>query len=247
MLGDAGHFGVFLDDALDGAGGKTAIIAGGVDGLEVAAIVEKKRVEGISASREVVADAVGGGFGDENGSVFVAFTADDELAAVEVDGIAIELDELGDAKTTGEEKLDDGAVAKAGLGGSVDLVEEVFDFVVLKKSDLLADDVGELDEGGVERFDVAFGEVFEEAAEGDEVVGLGDGFEVFAVAIFFTIELKAEFAKELLGDVGRLEFIAFAGDVARNEEETIEVAFVIFGSFAGTAFFYFETFDKVAN
>ena len=46
----------------------------------------------------------------------------------------------------------------------------------MEKSDLLSNDVGKLDEGGVERFDLAPGEVLHKATEGDQVVGLGDGF-----------------------------------------------------------------------
>ncbi len=62
--------------------------------------------------------------------------------------------------------------------------------------------MGELDESGVERFDVAFGEIFEETAQCNKMIGLGDGLEVFAVAVFFTVKLKAEFAEEFLVDVG---------------------------------------------
>lgn len=146
-------------------------------------------------------DAFGGGFGDENGAVFLTFAADDELAAFEVDAVAVELDELGDAEAAGVEELDDGAVAEAGFVGGVDGVEEGFDFVVVEKGDLFSNDVGEFDEGGVEGFDFAFGEVFEEAAEGDEVVGLGDDFEVFAFFVGFAVELEAELTEEFGGDV----------------------------------------------
>ena len=96
VFGDAGEFGVFLDDALDGARGEAAEIAGGVDGLLVFAVVEEERGEGIGAGAEIIAEAVGGGFGDENWAVFATFAADDELTAVEVDGVAIELGELRD-------------------------------------------------------------------------------------------------------------------------------------------------------
>ena len=39
VLGDAGHFGVFFYDTLDGARGETAKIAGSVNGLLVFAVV----------------------------------------------------------------------------------------------------------------------------------------------------------------------------------------------------------------
>ncbi len=76
--------------------------------------------------------------------------------------------------------------------------------------------MGQLDEGRVERFDIAFGEVFEEAAESDEMVRLSDGLEILAVAVFFAIELETEFTQEFLGNVGGLKLVAFAGDVTRD-------------------------------
>lgn len=112
---------------------------------------------------------------------------------------------------------------------------------------MLADDAGELDEGGVKGINTAFCEVFKEAAEGDEVVGLGDGLEIFAVAVFFAIELEAVFAEEFLGNVGGAEFVVFAGDFAGNSEEATEVAFVVFGGFARAAAFDFEMFDEVVD
>lgn len=138
------------------------------------------------------------------------------------------------------------------------MAEEVFDFVVMEKADLFADDVGELDEGMIEGFDVALGEVFEEAAEGDEMIGLGDGFEVFAVLVGFAVEGEAEFAKELGGDVdgeevGKVGFFVFIyaqlgvfledaeGDIA----EAKEIATIIFGGFLRTAVFDLEAFDEI--
>lgn len=45
---------------------------------------------------------------------------------------------------------------------------------------MLADGAGQIYEGGVERVDASAREVAQEAAEGDEVVGLGEGGEVLA-------------------------------------------------------------------
>ncbi len=70
---------------------------------------------------------------------------------------------------------------------------------------MFANDMGEFDEAGVEGSDAALGEIFEEAAEGNEVVGLGDGLEVFSVTIFFAVKAEAEFTHELLGNVGGSE------------------------------------------
>ena len=65
---------------------------------------------------EVVGDGFGGGGGEEDGAVFVAFAADDEFAAFEVDLAAVEGDEFGDAEAGGKEELEDGLVAEV-VGG----------------------------------------------------------------------------------------------------------------------------------
>ncbi len=100
MFGDTGEFGVSLDDALDGASGQAAKITGSVDGLEIFAIIKKKWCKGIGTRVEIFANAFGGSLGDENGTVFVAFTANDKFATFEVDGTTVEFDEFGDAETT---------------------------------------------------------------------------------------------------------------------------------------------------
>lgn len=152
-------------------------------------------------------DTFGGGFGDEDRAVFLAFAADDEFATFEIDAVAVKFSEFGDTEAAGEEKFDDGAVAETGFVAGVDGVEEIFDFVVVEESDLFADDMGEFDESRVKGFDVALGEVFEKAAEGDKVVRLSDDFEVFAFFVGFAVELETEFAEELGGDVDREEVV----------------------------------------
>lgn len=76
MLRDAGGASVFLDDAFDRTGSETAVVAGSVGGTEVLAVIKEERGEPIGAGVEIVADAVGGGLGDENWAVFAAFSAD---------------------------------------------------------------------------------------------------------------------------------------------------------------------------
>ena len=116
VFGDAGCFGVVVDDALDAAGGEAAEVARGVDGVEIMRVVEKEGGQGIGTDGEIIFSSAGGGFADEDGAVFFAFATDDEFAAVEVNAVAIKIDEFGDAKAAGEEKFDDGAVAEAGFG-----------------------------------------------------------------------------------------------------------------------------------
>lgn len=122
MFSDAGHAGVFLDDTFNRARSETAIVAGGIDRLKVAAIVKEEGGKGIGAGVEVVLDPVGGGFGDENWAVFAAFTTDNEFAAIEIDGITVEFDEFGDAKATRKKEFNNGAITETGFGVSVDTV-----------------------------------------------------------------------------------------------------------------------------
>lgn len=65
----------------------------------------------------------------------------------------------------------------------------------MEEGNLFADDVRELNKGGVKGINAAFGEVFEEAAQGDEVIGLGDSFESLAVSVDLAIESEAIFAQ----------------------------------------------------
>jgi len=51
----------------------------------------------------------------------------------------------------------------------------------VEESDLFSDDVWKLDEGRIERFDLALGEIFHEAAQGDKVISLSDGLKVFTI------------------------------------------------------------------
>lgn len=70
----------------------------------------------VAAGVEIIFYSFGGGGGDEDGSVFAAFATDDEFSSFEVDLVAIEIAEFGDAEATGKEKFYDGAVAEAGFG-----------------------------------------------------------------------------------------------------------------------------------
>ena len=89
VLSDASHVSVLFDDAFDTSWSESSEISGSVGGLLIFAIVEEKCRERIAASTEVFVDAIGGGFGDENWTVLLAFSADHEFAAFEVDGITI--------------------------------------------------------------------------------------------------------------------------------------------------------------
>ena len=70
----------------------------------------------------------------------------------------------------------------------------------MKEGDLGTVGFREFDEDGIERFDATFGEVFEEATEGDEVVTLGGDGEAAAMFVFDAVETEAVFAEELGSD-----------------------------------------------
>ena len=89
MFSDAGKASVFLDDALDATGSHAAVIAGSVNGLGVAAIVQKESREGIGAGIEIILHTFCGGFTDENRAVFTTFTSDHKFTTFEIDGIAV--------------------------------------------------------------------------------------------------------------------------------------------------------------
>lgn len=156
------------------------------------------------------------------------FAADDELATVEVDGVAIEADEFGNTETTGEEKLDDSAVAETGLGVGRDDVEDFFDFIVVEESNLLFDGAGEVDEGRVERLDVAASEIFEKTAEGNEVVSLSQSRETFiSDFVFVTIETKTIFSEEFGVNVGGGENI-LSKKVGADFVKAVEIKTIVF-------------------
>ena len=147
VFGDAGEFGVFFYEALDGAGGEAAVVAGGVGGAGVSGVVEEEGGELVGAALQIFGGTGCGCFTDKNGAVFLAFAADDEFAAVEVDAVAVKVDEFADAEAGGEEKLEDGAVAEGGFwgGGFVGGGEEALYLVVVEEGDLFFGGSGEVD------------------------------------------------------------------------------------------------------
>ena len=228
VFGDAGGASVFFYDALNRARGETAIVAGSVDGLEMMRVVEEEGGQGIGASGEIFADAVGGGLRDKNRAVFLTLAADNKFATVEIDRIAVETDEFGDAEAARKEELDDGAVAQTGLSGSVDAVEHFFNFVVMEKSDLFFNGTREFDETRVEGFDASASEIFKEAAESDKMISLGDGLEVFsAYVVFVTVEAEAVFTEKLDINIGRLN-IVLSEEVGADFVKMIEIEAIVF-------------------
>lgn len=181
VFSDAGEFGVLFDDAFDRASSDTAIIARSVEIILVATVVEKERRESVVANGKIIFDPLSGGFTDENGAVLATLATNYEFAATEIDRITVEVDEFGNAETAREEKLDDGAIAKAVFGIFGYNFKQAFDFVKMEKGNLFTGGFREIDEGMIKRFNAASGEVFKKAADGDEVVGLGDGKKALVI------------------------------------------------------------------
>ena len=131
VLRDAGGTGVFLDDALNGAGGEAAEVARGVGVALVSTVAQEERGEAVAAGVQIGLDVVGGGLGNEDGAVFTSLAADHEFAAFKVDGVTVEAGELGDAETAGKEQLNDGAIAETGFGVGRDFGEQTLYFVIV--------------------------------------------------------------------------------------------------------------------
>lgn len=68
----------------------------------MAAVIEKKWGKGIITRVKIIADTVGGSLRDENGAVFATFATYHKFAAVKVDRVAIERDELGNTQSARE-------------------------------------------------------------------------------------------------------------------------------------------------
>ena len=67
----------------------------------------------------------------------------------------------------------------------------------MEEGDLFFDGTREVDERRVEGFDVSSGEIFEEASQGDEMVGLSESGEAFiSNVVGVAIELETVFAEE---------------------------------------------------
>ena len=159
VFGDAGKASVFLDNAFNRASRDAPKIAGSINGLLVFAIVEEEGGERIGAGGKIFLDMIGGGLINKDGAIFAAFAANDKFTTPEVDGIAIEIDKFGNAEAAREEKVNNSAIAEAIFGVERDDVKKFFNFIIVKEGNLLACETGDVDERGVEGFDVAAGEI----------------------------------------------------------------------------------------
>ncbi len=117
----------------------------------------------------------------------------------------------------------------------------------MQESNLLPDDVWQVDERRVERFDFTASEIFEEAPQSDEVIRLSDDFEIFTVVVA-TVAVKFEtiFTQGITGDVGRRD-VVFIKDFLGDFEETFKVKAVVFDSFFTTTRLDFKVFKKILN
>ncbi len=158
----------------------------------------------ISAKVEIITDFVGGRLGNKDRTVFAAFAANHEFATFEIDAVAVEVSKFGDAKARAEQELDDSSVTESSFGICTGGVEEAFYFVEMEKGHLFFDGAREIDESGVEALDFSTREVLEKAAEGDEVIGLGESGEFLMVFVFVAIEPETITAEKFFGDLGGL-------------------------------------------
>lgn len=207
VLSDASEAGIFANHRLHTTGREATKVATGVCGTVVATIADEKRVERIMPGAEVGLDLLGGTATDEDWTVFLALTAHHELAALEVDVVAIEIDKLRDAQTTGEEQLDDGFVAQIGFFAIAwHGVDHPLYFVIMQKGDLPLVRLGELDLAGGEAGDVALREVIEEATQRDEMVALGEHAQLLAIDTLVAVEPEAVAPHQLGRDLVNRQF-----------------------------------------
>ena len=94
VLGDASEAGIFANHRLHTARREAAKVTTGVCGTVVATIADEERVERIMPGAEVGLDLLGSTATDEDWTVFLALTTHHELAALEVDMVAIEINQL---------------------------------------------------------------------------------------------------------------------------------------------------------
>ena len=92
MFSNSGSTSMFFYDSLDGAWSEAAVVARGIDRIEVMGIIKKEGRKRVVAGGKVFSNSVGGGFRDQNRAIFLAFSADDKFATVEVDIISIKID-----------------------------------------------------------------------------------------------------------------------------------------------------------
>ena len=240
VLSDASEAGIFANHRLHTARREAAEVATGVCGTVVATIADEKRVERIMPGAEVGLDLLGSTATDEDRPVFLALTTHHELATLEVDVVAIEIDKLRDAQTTGEEQLDNGFVAQVGFFAVAwHGIDHPLHFVIMQKGDLPLVRLGELDLARREAGDVALREVVEEAAQRDEVVTLGKHAELLAIDTLVAIEPEAVAPHQLGCDPIDRQFST------SKLNEALEVVLVVLCCFGRSAALHLHIFDEV--
>ena len=240
VLGDASEAGIFANHRLHTARREAAEVATGVCGTVVATIADEKRVERIMPGAEVGLDLLGSTATDEDWTVFLALTTHHKLAALEVDVVAIEIDKLRDAQTTGEEQLDDGFVAQVGFFAIAwHGINHPLHFVIMEEGDLPFVCLGKLDLAGREAGDVALGEVVEKAAQRDEVVTLGEHAQLLTIDALVAIEPEAVAPHQLGRDLVNRQFST------SKLNEALEVVLVVLRCLRRSATLHLHIFDEV--
>ena len=240
VLGDTSKAGIFANHRLHTARREAAEVATGVCGTVVAAIADEKRVERIMPGAEVGLDLLSSTATNEDRPVFLALTTYHELAALEVDVVAIEINQLRDAQTTGEEQLDDGFVAQvcffaiAWYG-----INHPLYFVIMEEGDLPLVRLGELDLAGREAGDVALREVVEKAAQRDEVVTLGEHAQLLTIDALVAVEPEAVAPHQLGRDLIDRQFST------SKLNEALEVVLVVLRCLGRSAALHLHIFDEV--
>lgn len=96
VLGDTGELRIVGDQTLNGAGGEAKTFTIFVTGLKTT-VTDKQGLCWVGASTQVGGEAFGCFRADKDRAVFLSFTSNHELSAVEVDMISVEVAEFTDA------------------------------------------------------------------------------------------------------------------------------------------------------
>lgn len=128
VFGDTSQLAITLNSALNGASGQAGVIAMVDFGLR-AAVVDEKRFVIVLAFFQVILDRYNCFLADIDRPVFLPLTTNRELAAGEINLIAVEAGQLRDAQSAREKQLHDGAVTQADGGRSINGVKKPLNLI----------------------------------------------------------------------------------------------------------------------
>ena len=102
MFGDAGSTSIRADDALDRASREAQVVASGV-ALHATGVTDKQGDRTIEPGFEILGQPLTGFGANEDGAVFLTLAAHAKLTTLQIDMVAVEIDQFTDAQTRAKE------------------------------------------------------------------------------------------------------------------------------------------------